>query len=119
MELDEAEVIRRYEEKKRLLEGSGEEREGKEIFREAFRETVRHQPQAPIPDAKPLVIKKADDDASDQAVKILVDIALRRGIMSAVKKAAAESPYLVDSLHDALSDHYFDKLVASGKIRAL
>lgn len=120
-EIDSAELVRRYEEKKKILEGSGLPLEGRDIFRAAFREHVA--PQAPFPQSDSQVIHpqipkvappasaKAD---SENELQDLVGIALEKGIQAAVAKAQAETPYLIDALHDELADHYYDKLIASG-----
>ena len=119
--INEAELARRFEEKKRLLEASGAKPETKEVFREAFREHVaeRKPPApAPFPSVAPVSFPRSAAAADDQELKSLVDLALEKGVFAAIHKAEAETPYLIDALHDALVDHYFDKLVAAGKLSA-
>lgn len=121
--IDEAEIIRRYEEKKRLLGTEGLSREMRGVFKEAFREHVSEK----IGDLAPssaAVTAADDDDALDRQagkatkteLESLISTALEKGVYQAVRKAARETPYLIDALHDELADHYYDKLIAAGKL---
>jgi len=117
--INEEELVRRFEEKKRLLESAGGKPETKDVFREVFRTHAAEKlerPQAPVQATEPPVSRQRDD-IDDDALRSLVSLALEKGIASAVKKAEAETPYLVDALHDELADHYYEKLIASGKLR--
>jgi len=120
--IDEAEVLRRFDEKKRLLETLGGKSEAKEIFREAFREhTGALLPQtggvlsaaSKTPRAPAAGHVHRDNPALDD----LLSLALDKGIGAAVRKARSETPYLIDALHDELADHYYEKLVAAGKLK--
>lgn len=121
--IDESEVIRRYEEKKRLLESQGTSHETRGVFKEAFREHISEKVGnlAPMSVAPPAT---DDDDAlireAGKAAKTelesLISLALEKGVYQAVRRAAHETPYLIDSLHDELADHYYDKLIAAGKL---
>lgn len=121
--IDEAEVIRRYEEKKRLLELQGGLREMRGVFKEAFREHVSEKVGnvAPVSSAPPAtddndaLIREAGKAAKTELAS-LISLALEKGVYQAVQKAAHETPYLIDSLHDELADHYYDKLIAAGKL---
>lgn len=129
--IDVAELQRRYEEKKRLLEAAGAKTETKQIFREAFREQVTERsapasaplmPPAPAP-VLPTVIPPAtpgvpSSDNANAELKTLVSTALEKGVLHAIKQAQAETPYLIDALHDELADHYYEKLVQSGQLNA-
>lgn len=124
--VDEAELLRRFEEKKRLLEAAGLRTETKEVFREAFREHVAEKiaaapvaPPAPPPATPPPPSGPTTpvDTAVEGELKSLVSLALEKSILDAVKKAEAQTPYLIDALHDELADHYYDKLIQSGQLK--
>lgn len=125
--IDEAELLRRFDEKRRLLETSGLKAETKQVFREAFREHVAEK-TAPVPapappaDASvspvPPAVPVSNNPAVKDELEFLVSMALEKGVLAAVKKAQAETPYLVDALHDELADHYYDKLIQSGQLKA-
>lgn len=117
--INEAELMRRFEEKKRLLEATGVRPESKEIFRETFREHIAEgklfvravEPRS-VSEKRHVGAAAADD----QELQSLINLALEKGVFAAIKKAEAETPYLIDALHDTLVDHYFEKLVAAGKL---
>ncbi len=62
------------------------------------------------------------DDAQkklrEEKLRTLIQVAIGHTIASAVRKASAESPYLLDELHDRLAAE-FDKLVALKKVQRL
>ena len=110
--------------------------EDKELLRDVLRERIgEHQPvSAPAPSEPGLVPQlsrtpasgapaKTDDDkisaTREEELKSLVDFALSRGISGAIEKARTESPYLLDALHDRLTDEYYEKMLALGKIKPL
>lgn len=120
------------EKKRALAESGAPAREEKEIFREVVREHTAESaigqgaPVAPTPPSslpptgaiqKPT--DKGDADAREQKLTALVEYAMTNTIEAAVRAAEAESPYLVDELHDRLADHYYDKLVQLRKLEAL
>ena len=122
------ELERKLADKKRALAGEGAPAAlEKEIFREVMREHIQaaqpplavappisHIPS--IPSASPR--GGAQDADRDEELRALVERALTRNIADAVA-AAAESPYLLDALHDRLVDEYYDKLIARRKIDVL
>jgi hypothetical protein len=121
-ESDSAELARRYQEKQRLLESQGIEREAREVFREVTKE----HSESVMPRSTSLDVSKPDtgslathtDLADKEKLDQLVEVALEKGMTPAIAKAVVESPYLIDALHDELADHYFEKLVASGALEA-
>lgn len=118
-QLNEAEIIRRYEEKKRLLEVAGTSHESKETFKEAFREHVSETIGEPTSKqgVNNAALPTFNDDAAPKAeLDVLISLALEKGVYQAVQKATHETPYLIDALHDELADHYYDKLIAAGKL---
>src|SRR3989338_1240263 len=118
--INEEELMRRFEEKKRLLEHVGGKAETKEIFREAFREEAEKitpsVPQTPVAPTTATAAPSLRDDSHTAELQALVGLALEKGITEAVRKAKAETPYLIDALHDELADHYYEKLIAAGKL---
>ena len=122
------ELERRLEEKKRALSESGEEApQEKEVFREVLKEHISDTRQAAdggvVLTPPPHTQSQSDDDLKKakeelkEDVRLLVEIALTKSIGEAVRVAIrAESPYLLDELHDHLVDDYYDKLVSLKKI---
>ena len=125
------ELERKLGEKKReLAEQGGTAAPEKEIFREVLREHVGAAqpaepsggaplglPIPPLPPAAPADAAKAAE--REVKLRLLIEHALTRGIADAAAKARAESPYLVDELHDRLVDEYYDKLLALRKIDSI
>lgn len=124
----------KLEEKKRAFDAERQPvPEEKEIFREVMREhieRVRPQtPQATVPPFPPVspgvthTVSPRDDavqkEQRESKVRSLVEYAFTRTVEDAVKKAEAESPYLLDELHDHLVDDYYQKLLALRKIQNL
>lgn len=128
------ELERKLEEKKReIAERGGVEPEEKELFREVLRKHIEEARPArpgvslPVPPAKPSLTddlkKKADDikkqEKREKQVKALIEVALTKSIIQAVRVAEEASPYLLDELHDHLVDDYYDKLVVLRKLKPL
>ncbi len=131
-----ARLERQLEEKKRALAEQGKETpQEKEMLREVLREQAEAVKSSPAPSAgEPLISAlkpasgavpppNAQDDKKNQAreeqLKALVEFALSHTIERAVEKAQAESPYLLDALHDRLVDEYYEKMVALRKLKQL
>ncbi len=121
---------RRLEEKKREVGADG--RAEKEMFREVLREHVRSAREGAgdegvtLPSSHRHVVadevitdpaELRKEEAREDEIRSLVEDALTRGVGHAVRRAAAESPYLLDELHDHLVDDFYDKLVALRKIK--
>ena len=131
------ELERRLEEKKRILTESGKEvPQEKEVFREVLKEHIESvKPSAkegefavsPLAGATPGLSGdlqgRADGlkqkEEREEHVRELIEIAMAYGIESAVKIAREATPYLLDELHDHLVDDFYEKLVASRKIKEL
>lgn len=134
-----ARLERELEEKKRALAEQGKEAaQEKEILREVVRERMGEAAPSPIPSpapaGEPLIsaLKPASGSVSpltthdlekerarEERLKALVEFALSHTIERAVEKAQAESPYLLDALHDRLADEYYEKMVALRKLKQL
>lgn len=130
------ELERRLEEKKRLLGEAGREvPHEKEVLREVLREHITEargegvgEEGVRLPSSHRHLI--TDTDTNDPAalqkekereteIRALVEEALTRGILPAVKDAASRSPYLLDELHDHLVDDFYQKLIVLRKIKEL
>lgn len=114
------------EEKKKALFEQGEEREHKEVFKEVFSEKYRQIAGTPAPTpaggsatfvtpAKPPAVSKE----KEAELQSLIQAAFSDGLVSAVNHAKARSPWLLDELHDRLSDEYYEKLVQAGQIEKI
>lgn len=128
------ELEKKLEEKKQELAEKGVVAPAeKELLREVLRKHVEEarpplQAPAPAPATGAHILaddlkKKADEvkkeEQREAQVRALIEIALTRGIASAVKVAESATPYLLDELHDNLVDDYYDKLIALRKLKQL
>ena len=122
-EIKELELM--LEEKKRALAERGEEREHKEIFREAFKEKFGPAPRVlptPIAPSEPSATPKGKGDdtafyAREEEMQSLVQLSFAKGVRQAIEAARRESPWLLDELHDRLIDEYYQKLVQAHQIQ--
>ena len=120
--------------KRELAERGMPQGEEKEVFKEVFREHVeqfrpvpaRPPPPTPAPPPPPVTDmvtptpqQALAEEEREKQLQKLVETAMTRTIEDAVKKATAESPYLLDELHDRLVDDYYDKLVQLRRIKNL
>jgi molybdopterin converting factor small subunit len=117
--------------KKKELEERGEKiPEERDMFREILREHIQKSrtPARPTPTTTPaplpLHLQKTGDDLKkkeerEEQVRHLIELALTRTIQDAVKVAEAATPFLLDELHDHLTDDYYEKLIALRKIKAI
>lgn len=126
------ELERLLEEKKRALVERGEEREHKEVFREAFREKYGElfkppqlKPPQPLPPPPSAVIspprRPSEEEAlrveeREEQLRVLIELSFSEGVASAVKRARRLTPWLLDELHDRLIDEYYQKLVQAGQV---
>lgn len=114
------------EEKKKALFERGEEKEHKEIFKEVFQEKYRQiagvpaaapalDGVAPAVSPKPSVISKEKEGE----LQSFIAMAFADGLVFAVNRAKAASPWLLDELHDRLADEYYEKLVQAGQLEKI
>jgi hypothetical protein len=125
-------------EKRKELETKGEQREDRELLKEAVQERVAEAqekidaPGASIPPTVPLgqipdqsltpPAAPSDDDPlagldHREQIEELATIAFSKGIVEAVNTARrAGSPHLLDEFHDALVDRLYEYLVQEGVI---
>ena len=119
------ELERKLAEKRAAL-GHGQESaptQEKEMLRETLRdhiEEIRTPPTVPAEQSVPTPPPSSDpagQQLREEQIRRLIEIALTKSIQEAVKIAQANSPYLLDELHDHLVDDYYDKLVQLKKIQ--
>lgn len=118
------ELEQMLEEKKRALAERGEEREHKEVFREAFKEKYSGEfkvaPPAPLPPPPRSPTAKLQDSAArsrrEEEIQTLIRVSFEKGVRAAADIAKRENPWLLDELHDRLIDEYYQKLIQSKQI---
>lgn len=113
----------RLEAKRHELGASTEAKPEKELVKDIIKEELA-PPQAPLPPPAPLNPGAAGDvefeEEKEHSVIVddLVNDALTNGIAHALKMAEAlKNPHLLDDFHDTLADKYYDKLLASRKLK--
>ena len=114
------------EEKKKEFLEHGEEKEHKEVFKEVFREKYQQIAGTPVspptslgvvpvsPAKIPSVSKETESE-----LQSLIQAAFSDGLVSAVNRAKASSPWLLDELHDRLSDEYYEKLIQARELEKI
>lgn len=129
----EIEVLeKRLAEKKAALSDQKEPLSEKEIAREVVKERVAEHmavgvsPQAKVKakakNASPLVLPGKISPAAlknaspEKQIDILLGVAFSDSIAGAVGLAQNLKPYVLDALHDALVDTFYEELVKRGKI---
>lgn len=121
--------------KRELAEQGMPQREEKEVFKEVLKEHIEQIRPVPVPPPPPTTSPPTPSPVTDivtptpaqvlaeeereKQLQKLVEMAMTRTIEDAVKQAAAQTPYLVDELHDRLVDDYYDKLVQLRKMKEL
>lgn len=131
LELEIAELQKRIDEKKNVLEQQGGIVEEKELVAGAVKEMFLAGQSAPV-SAQPVIDvgatahttpQTADgkgsyldhlDEQTAQLVTELIQKVPTEGIVKTVKEAELAGPYVVDAFHDALVDKLYDELKARG-----
>ncbi|MDO8600929.1 MAG: hypothetical protein Q7R73_05015 [bacterium] len=114
------------EEKKKALIERGEEKEHKEVFREVFHEKYQQiagtpiAPSAgagitPVPPVKTSPVSKE----KETELQSFIEMAFADGLVSTINRAKASSPWLLDELHDRLSDEYYEKLIQARQLEKI
>ena len=126
-----AELERLLAEKKQALGAESADKPERELFRETFREAhgESFSPQAFTPPSASAPSLPPDDIAKhasalavqerEEQIESLIAIALSKGIAAAAAVARKATPWLMDELHDRLSDRYYQHLIASRQLKAL
>lgn len=114
------------EAKQKELAQTGEHKHERDILKEVVRDISAEKtfPGAPPPAVLPSddndVIKKAEElkeKEHEHIIQELVALSLTKSIFSAIAVAKKlKNPHLLDDFHDALVDHYYDKLIQARKI---
>lgn len=121
------ELEKRLEAKKRQLGVEHEPRE-KEVFREVFRERfdelAKSIQQGPKPSVNPSNARNEDSGIKDlkkeEEVERLLYAAFEKNPQTAIEEAwKLGGEYLLDELHDRLSNEYYEKLLEFRKIQEL
>lgn len=119
------ELERLLEEKKRQLAERGEGQEPKETFRELFKERYapgipEKPPTASGTGPSPILPQSSDDTskakAREEQLRIFIEISFEKGIAAAIQLAKANTPWLLDELHDRLIDEYYERLIQAKQI---
>ncbi|HEY4497343.1 MAG TPA: hypothetical protein VJC20_01125 [Candidatus Paceibacterota bacterium] len=113
------------EAKQKELAQTGEQKHERDILKEVVRDISAEKI---FPGTPPTAVSLSDDDTIKKAQELqekehehiieeLVAIALTKSIFSAIAVAKKlKNPHLLDDFHDALVDHYYDKLIQARKI---
>lgn len=94
----------------------------KEILRQAVSEHIATaQPASPT--QQQAAMQQAQgikDQPKERQIQLLVQIAFEKSVIEAVEVAKKlDNPYLLDEFHDALVDELYNKLVETGKLKAI
>lgn len=114
------------EEKKKEFFEHGEEKEHKEVFKEVFREKYQQIAGVPVPSlaggrVTPIspVTTPSVSEEKESELQSLIQAAFTEGLIPAVNRAKASSPWLLDELHDRLSDEYYEKLIQARELEKI
>ena len=114
------------EEKKQALLERGEEKEHKEVFKEVFREKyeqISGIPATPFAGGGAASVSpmKTSSISKEKEIELesFIQAAFTEGLVSAVNRAKAKSPWLLDELHDRLADEYYEKLIQAHQLEKL
>lgn len=125
LEAEIQELEQKLAEKKRLLEQSGETPERidkRTIFSAVLKEHIEqkvkeHHSTSPQPPAKPP--ETTEKEIIEQKIKPLIEIALTQGVEKAMKSVKEMTPYEIDAFHDQIVNHYYEMLLARGKLKQI
>lgn len=89
--------------------------------REAIRDVVKEHVASALPSVTPPVNDATLPPMTEDERVILereLNVAFREGLATATAHIASHKnePHLIDAFHDVLTDHFYDKLVSSGKL---
>lgn len=123
------EIYKKFEKRKAEILQEPETKEKEltlEKQKEILKETVLEQISKvqPVSDGQ----QKATDQSAKQVqaeprekqIKLLTDLAFEKGVVHAIEVAKRlDNPYLLDEFHDALVDELYNKLIETGKLKAI
>jgi len=99
-----------------FLEGTPDQ-EKREAIRDVVKEHVANAQASVTPPANDAALPPMTQDERVILEREL-NVAFREGLATAATHIAAHTnePHLIDAFHDLLTDHFYDKLVSSGKL---
>jgi hypothetical protein len=98
----------------------GPEKE-KEILKEVVARHIKEAQSIPLSDQQ--VTQGANqikNQPKERQIQFLIDLAMEKGISDAVNMVKSlDNAYLIDELHDALTDNLYHQLVKEGKLKEI
>jgi hypothetical protein len=96
----------------------GPEKE-KEILKEVVARHIEEAQATPLSNQQIVQnVNRIKDQPKERQIQFLIDLALEKGISDAVNTAKSlDNAYLIDELHDALTDNLYHQLVKEGKLK--
>lgn len=125
LEAEIAELQKKIDEKKNILESQGGIIEEKELVSEAIEELfirpVADSKQPTANNSSVNVVENSSylenlDPQTTESITILIERIPQVGIAKVVAEASLGNPYLIDVLHDALVDRLYEELLARGLV---
>ncbi len=132
IEAEIAELSRRIEEKRKVLESSHGIVEERELVASAVKEKIAELTPSGAPATtsavQPTSLPTTNLPASPQRasyldtigpgaierLNVLLQMAVDHGLKKALKALETEEPFLVDAFHDAIADRYYEELKRHG-----
>lgn len=113
------EEIKHLEEKILEKRKELETKSSREVVHETLEEHIREETQTtrlPVPKTGALDDSSGQDtDTTQNHIDELVALAFKKGVVAAIKEARnSHNPYIIDALHDALTDHFVKALESKG-----
>ena len=99
----------------------GPEKE-KEILKEVVSKHIEEAEALPVSNHQTIAlnVSQMKNQPKERQIQFLVDLALEKGVFEAVHTARAlDNPYLMDELHDMITDHIYTRLVQEGKLKQI
>lgn len=124
LELEIAELQKKIEQKRDLLEQQGGIVEEKELVSDVLKETFAN---TLVPAPTQITPAKVDDrngsyldhldDSSSEVINTLIQKVPTEGIAKVVDQAGLAGPFIIDALHDALVDMLYEELKSRGIVK--
>lgn len=129
-----AELAKRIQEKRKILEEQNGIIEEKDLVRSAVAEGISKSPLSQTSSSSQTAQKaatttassgqKADasyldtlDEESGAEVNRLIDVAFTKGIATAFSEVSKDEPYIMDAFHDVLVDRLYEDLKKKGIVK--
>ncbi|MEI6296872.1 MAG: hypothetical protein WCO84_04480 [bacterium] len=131
IEAEIAELTKRIQEKRKVLEEQNGIIEEKDLIRSAVAEGISSSPssQTSSSSQKTTVTTKSTEQKTDisyidtidpktgEEVNRLIEIAFTKGIEAAFSEVSKDEPYVVDAFHDVLVDRLYEDLKNRGIVK--